>query len=111
MIASIKQYVEKNYSQPLSLEQLSSHFYISKEHISRCFKKKYGIGLFDFVNECRMSEVKKLLKATSCSVDEIAEKTGYTSANSFCRAFRGNYLSKAFKKQFGITPGEYRFHD
>ena len=58
VIAPIKQYVEKNYSQPLSLEQLSSQFYISKEHISRCFKKKYGIGLFDFVNECRMSEVK-----------------------------------------------------
>lgn len=102
VITSIKQYVEKNYSQSLSLEQLSSHFFISKEHISRCFKKKYGIGLFDFVNECRMSEVKKLLKATSYSVDEIAEKTGYSC---------GNYLSKAFKKQFGITPGEYRFHD
>ena len=97
---NIRKYVEDNYSVQITLDDLARKFYSSKEHISRSFKKEYKVRLFDYINNFRLEKVKELLKNTSMSVDEIALQTGFSC---------GNYLSKVFKKKFGISPGEYRF--
>lgn len=100
LAANIRKYVETNYASQITLDDLAGKFYASKEHISRAFKREYNMCLFDYINEFRLERVKELLRGTSASVDEIAIKTGFSC---------GNYLSKVFKKKFGVSPGEYRY--
>ncbi|MDD3334535.1 MAG: response regulator [Eubacteriales bacterium] len=103
LIQDIKKYIDHNYALALTLEQIASLFFVSKEHVSRLFRKKYGMKLFDYINEMRLDHVCELLHATGLSIDEISVRSGFSC---------GNYLSKAFKKRYNVTPGEYRrYHD
>lgn len=97
--AMVEQYIRQNYSQEIKLENLSHIFYISKEHISRSFKKQYNINLFDYIANLRIEKAKELLLKTQMSIEEIAVKTGFSN---------GNYFSKTFKKLTGLAPSEYK---
>ena len=57
------------------------------------------MNLNRFIRVVRMEKAKELLENTDLTVKDIAEKTGYTSANSFCRAFR---------RVTGMNTSEYR---
>ena len=68
-------------------------------HLSKIFKERYGITLLDYVANVRIHQAKKLIQEEGCSVQEVAEKTGFLSSTVFIRTF---------KKKEGITPGKYK---
>lgn len=99
VIQNIKAYIEKNYMSDISLSGLASTFYLSKEHLSRLFKKETGQNLFSYIMELKLEEAKRLLTETDRTLDDIAFSLGFSN---------GNYFSKVFKKNIGISPNNYR---
>jgi two-component system, response regulator YesN len=102
LIREIERYVKDNYNRELGLDALSRRFFISKEHISRSFKKEFGMNLFDFVADLRIRSAKDLMRRTSLSIEEVARRVGYSN---------GSYFSKAFRKSTNMTPSEFRAGD
>lgn len=92
-------YVEKNYSSDLSLNTIADKLNISPAYLSSLFTKEIGQNYIQYVNYYRIEIAKKLLSGTALSVNEIAEKVGFTEAR---------YFSRIFKKMTRLTPSEFR---
>lgn len=99
LVFEIERYIRENYCSEISLSDLANRFYLSKEHISRSFKRHFQINLFDFITSLRIEKAKALLSKTKLSIEEIAEMTGFSN---------GNYFSKTFRKQTGLSPSEFK---
>ncbi|MFD0959685.1 helix-turn-helix domain-containing protein [Paenibacillus chungangensis] len=96
----IATYVNQNYTDPnLSISSIAEHFGMNGAYLSRIFKERLGISLHDYITKLRISCVKKLLQTAELTLNDIAEQTGYTNANT---------LIRSFKKYEGITPGQYK---
>ncbi len=90
-------YIEQNYNDDLTLEELSFVAGFSKYHFHRIFKSIVGENLSDFIRRVRLSST-TLKLTTNQKITQIAIDSGYETNASF---------SKAFKKHFGITPKEF----
>ncbi|MDQ0897698.1 MULTISPECIES: helix-turn-helix domain-containing protein [unclassified Paenibacillus] len=92
-------FVNEYYMEELSLDKLSSRFFLSREHISRRFKQEIGMTLSSYVIQLRINQAKRWLSETDEKMYSIALKLGYQDEN---------YFSRLFKKNVGMTPLEYR---
>lgn len=100
LIKEVRAYIENHFNNPdLSLDFLSDAFGMNGKYFSKLFKEEFGVKFVDFLIDLRIQHAKQLLSKTSYSVQEIAEKVGYTSSISFIRSF---------KKITGVPPGDYR---
>lgn len=99
LINEVIHYIGKHYMEDISLSLLADTFYLSKEHLSRLFKKETGTNLFSYIMELKLNDAKELLTSTEMTLDEIAFKLGFSN---------GNYFSKVFKKNTGQSPRDYR---
>ena len=79
----------------LSLSDLAEYFFLSKEHLSRLFKKETGQNLFSYIMKLKLTEAKQLLKTTDMTLDDIAFHLGFSN---------GNYFSKVLKKNVDFRP-------
>lgn len=95
----IKHYIEMNYKEDISLNQLSELVHLNPSYVSSIFKKNTGMTFSEYLIICRMEEAKKLLVQTDKSITEIAEELKYQNSKSF---------SKMFMKSVGLKPSEYR---
>ena len=88
-----------NYSQNLSLNQLAEQVNMSPSHLSRTFSKEVGMSISQYVAALRCEEAASMLKNGDASIQEISAYVGYLD---------NNYFVKVFKRQYGMTPSEYR---
>lgn len=95
----VKKYIEENFRQELTLNELANLVYISPYHLSHVFKEEVGMPPIQYMIHCRIEEAKRLLKYSDLSVREIAEVIGYDNPN---------YFNLLFKKMTGNPPGKYR---
>lgn len=95
----IKQYLDENYGEKVSLNTLARRFFVSKSYLSRIFKNSYGFTINQYILFKRITEAKHLLRFSTKNVDEIADFVGMNDAN---------YFSRMFRKVEGISPSEYR---
>lgn len=79
-------------------DHLSSLGY-SYEHLSREFRKVYGFPPGDYLNRYRVESAKNMLRESTISVSQIAERLGFSSSAYFCRVFRD---------RTGLSPSEFR---
>ena len=98
-IEAAKKYIESNYTDNITLEDVSREVNISSYYLSRIFKEGTGENFIDYLTGLRMDKAKELLATTQYSMKEICAKVGYSDPN---------YFSKTFKKNVGVTPTEYR---
>lgn len=101
-IARIKDYINHHLSSDLSLTALGKATGFNPTYLSRMFKRDEGIGLHDYITDCRINLAKSLLMNTNMKIYEIAQKSGYDNSNYFIRTF---------KLIVGQTPQEYRNQD
>ncbi len=87
-VDEIVQYINNNFSQPLSLSSISKLFYISPYYLSRIFKASTGFTFVEYLNSMRIREAQRLLLETSDSIAIIGEKVGCGSASNFGRVFK-----------------------
>lgn len=103
MMPAILAFLDANYGDPdLSLTMVADTFQISVPYLSSLFKASAGVNFSNYVEDVRIEKAKGFLKNTSMSVGEIAVATGYSSTNSFSRAFRrvtGDSASEYRKNQ------------
>ncbi|MCI3920782.1 response regulator [Paenibacillus sp. TRM 82003] len=95
----IADYIEQNYREELSLQEIADRFGLSREYISRRFKQERGENLSDFLLRTRIERAKLLLLNTAMRVAQVAEMVGYADEK---------YFSKVFKKAVGVSPNQYR---
>lgn len=93
-------YIETNYAEDLTLEQLASLGGFSKFHFSRLFKTLTKMSLKEYINCKRISRAEVLLLNPSLSITEVALQSGFNSLSSFNRVFKTtkNYSPKEFKE-------------
>ncbi|PYI56543.1 helix-turn-helix domain-containing protein [Paenibacillus flagellatus] len=100
LIQSMKRMIDDNYADPnFSLGYVGEQFGLSGGYLSRLFKESFGVRFVEYVTEVRMEHAKRLLAETDEAVQDIAASVGYANSLTFIRVF---------KKQTGITPGQYR---
>lgn len=88
-ISTITAYLHLNFGDcNLSLTSTAEAFQVSEGYLSSIFKQGTGINFSGYIERLRMDRAKELLKAGSMTIKEIADAVGYTSENSFCRAFK-----------------------
>jgi AraC-like DNA-binding protein len=84
-----------NLSKKYTLRQLSQIVHINLSKLQECFKSLYGVTFYQYVLSVRMETARRLIMATEYTIQDIAEKVGYTE---------GTNLTAPFKKYFGYTP-------
>lgn len=98
-VEKAQSYIGTNYSYPITVEDVAAYVGISRSHLFRAFQSYMGKSPKEYLTEYRTQQACHLLKETDLSVSAIAYSVGF--ANNL-------YFSKAFKKQKGIGPSEYR---
>lgn len=98
-IAEVLEYITANYREPITLNSISSNFYISPSHFSRLFKQNTGFNLPEYLNALRIREAQRLLRETKLKVTEIAERVGYVNITHF---------NRKFKLATQMSPNEYK---
>ncbi|GGE02658.1 response regulator transcription factor [Paenibacillus nasutitermitis] len=99
ILPQIVQYVNGNFREHLSIQNISKRFFMHPNYLSFLFKKEMQVNFTKYLTDIRMDHACKLLRSTALSVGEIAEQSGY--GDYF-------YFAKIFKKHTGVTPTEYR---
>lgn len=93
-------YIEQNYSDcNLSVALIADKFDLHPVYISRVFKERMGIGLFEYISKYRIDRSKEILENSTYNLERVAEMVGYTNSRTFARMF---------KQTEGVTPGQYR---
>ncbi|MDQ0231802.1 AraC family transcriptional regulator [Metabacillus malikii] len=98
-IAKTITYIEERYHEDLALADLVEVSGLSKYHFTRLFHKTVNDTPIKFLTKIRINHSLELLKNKQLTIEEVAEKVGYTNAN---------YFSKVFKSLLDVTPSEYR---
>lgn len=93
------EYINANYSNDISLTEISDYVSFSSYYFSRYFKNKTGETFSNYLNRIRMEKARNLLEATDMSCVSIAQAVGYNSKNHFYHMF---------KLYYNCTPNEYR---
>ena len=99
LIARIIEYLGQNYLVLTGLDELSSHFFITKSHLCRLFKRETGLSVITYVNAKKLQHATEELCFSRKSVKKIAADCGFHSSMYFCKLFR---------ESFGLSPAEYR---
>lgn len=98
-LTKVIDYMERNYDQPITLEEMAQKTYLSTSYLSRYFKKKLGIGFSRFLMNIRMKHALKDLLYTTNSITQISLKNGFPNTKSF---------TNLFKEVYGVPPHNYR---
>jgi AraC family transcriptional regulator, dual regulator of chb operon len=96
--SDILAYIQTNFSN-ITLSQIAGQFHYSEEYTSRLIKKITGITFQKMLLKIRMNKAKDFLTDTNAAIENISHQIGYINPEHFIRIF---------KKQFNMTPGEYR---
>jgi two-component system response regulator YesN len=100
LVGDIQQLIRNSYANlDFSLAFAAEQFKVSEAYMSQLFKERSGINFFDYLEGIRMEEARKLLVESSLPINEIATRVGYSSLNTF---------SRAFKRFHGFSATEYR---
>lgn len=97
-VADILRYLNEHIRETVSLRELSEHFYLHPDYISRIFKKHTNTTVGNYITLQKMALARQLLSEGS-TVTQTQLMTGYSSYAHF---------SRTFKQQVGMPPGAYR---
>jgi AraC-like DNA-binding protein len=92
------EYIHANYMRDISLDECADRAGTSSYTLSRLFKQITGVNFIDYVTNVRIESAKKQLQDPDKKINEVAANVGYQQ----------RYFNRIFKKQVGVTPGQYR---
>lgn len=92
-------YINQNYNQLGSIEEIADQFKLSKYYLCRIFKEATGLTLMQYINSIKIQNACNLLVNSDLSILEIGAACGFNSSMYFC---------KIFKQALSVTPSEFR---
>lgn len=92
-------YMQENYPQPLTLEELASLAHLSEGQFCRSFKQLTGLSPFTYLVRYRILQSCRELSSTSKKITDIASSHGFNNIS---------YYNRAFLKVMNMTPTDYR---
>lgn len=95
----LRDFIQANLAQPLTLGQLAGQCALSEYHFARMFQLSFGLPPHRYVLAQRLRHAQHLLRHSMLALSEIALSCGFASASHF---------SNRFRQAFGATPGHYR---
>ncbi|MFN8528828.1 MAG: AraC family transcriptional regulator [Anaerolineae bacterium] len=98
-IEQVQQYIERHLHQPLNRDILASVCGFSIPHFHRVFTQHVGESAISYVRRMRLERAARKLRMGAIDVLEVGLCAGYDSLAAF---------SRAFKRQYGLTPAEFR---
>lgn len=99
-IKKILSYIEENYQNKITLNDIAGHIHLCESECTRLFKRHMNTTLFAFLQEYRIERSMEFLQDDQ-PVSAVADKAGFSDPN---------YYSKVFAKIKGCSPREYRNH-
>ncbi len=95
-IESVYKYIERNYSNPLSLDDLMANYPYSKSKLCHDFKEKYNLTIFELITDMRLKKAHHMINIDPYLHNQkIAEECGFCDVSYFC---------KMYKRKYGISP-------
>ncbi|WP_206514602.1 AraC family transcriptional regulator [Brevibacillus marinus] len=95
----ISEYIQEHYMDALTVRALAELNNLNENRLFYLFKKYAGMGPGKFLMAYRLNRAKECLLASDAPIGEVASSVGYPDAL---------YFSRIFKKQFGLSPSEFR---
>ena len=95
----VDRYINTNFLGKITLEEVAAYLGMNRTYFCMFFKKHYGKGFADYLNDLRVDKAAALLLQGDRTIAEIARECGFKTIP---------YFNRAFKRSKGITPGEYR---
>lgn len=92
-------YMEENYQQKLTLQEVADCCYVSQWHLSKLLNRYAEKSFYDILNSIRIQAAKKMLEDPSLKIGDISEMVGYADTAHFARTF---------KKFENMSANEYR---
>ena len=92
-------YIQQQYQNPITLEDISASGNVSKSLCNRIFHKFVGESPVSYLVNFRLRKAAEYLRTTTLPLSEIARKTGFNGAS---------YMAEMFKRAFGVSPTVYR---
>jgi AraC family transcriptional activator of pobA len=109
----VANWLEKNLSNTIKIEDLAKDFNLHRSYLSQCFKKTYGTSPSIYLVRIRIREARRLLLETDTPIELISYQLSFYSAGHFSRTFRSlmGLSPMQFRKEKKITiKSQYRFH-
>ena len=96
--ARVIRYLNNNIDKELSLDKLAKKFFVSKYHIAHVFKENIGLSIHQYITKKRLDLCQEAISG-GMSITDAYHHYGFGDYSSFYRAF---------KKEYGISPKDYR---
>ncbi|RUS43310.1 response regulator [Cohnella sp. AR92] len=100
-IADVISYIGLHYQDKITLEMIAEHVRFSENYLCRVFRDQMGMSLIQYINNVRMNKAAELIMRGHTYIKEIAALVGI--GDQF-------YFSRMFKRQFGVSPSDYKSH-
>ncbi|MDV0431065.1 AraC family transcriptional regulator [Lactiplantibacillus sp. DA1] len=92
-------YIYDKIDEPIRLDTIAQHLEISSSYLSRIFKSITGKSVNQYITQLKMERATYYLSYTNITVQQIADRLGYTDSY---------YFSRVFKKEYAVSPKHYR---
>lgn len=92
-------FIEANFDQSLSLDDIAAATFLSVSRLAHLFKEEMGITLIDYLTNVRIRHAKQMLLATDKNCTEVCFSVGYNNQS---------YFTRTFKSIVGMTPRQFR---
>lgn len=99
VVQEAQQYLEENYREKVSIEQLAKNLHVGRRNFDRRFKKATDFTPLEYLQRIKVEAAKKAFENTRLNVNEVMDNVGYSDA----KAFR-----EVFSRITGIAPVDYR---
>ena len=98
-IEKIRSFIMENLHSPeLDRNRIAEYVHMNPDYLSTLFRTKFNQNLVSYITSAKIDRAKELLANTSLSLNEISERTGFSTSS---------YFHKQFKKTTGMTPSQY----
>lgn len=99
VVETVADYINRHLAEELSVKDLANMVFISSDHLTRSFKKRYGKTVSDYILEKRMNLAGELLKRKDLTITMVSDAVGFGNYS---------YFTEQFKKTYDMTPREYK---
>ena len=98
-VRQAKDFIDRNYTRPITLQDIARAALISPYHLSRIFKKQTSATPHAYLVSRRIDKAKRLLLTTQLNIQSISDRVGFSNVN---------ILIRSFKAATGVTPAAFR---